>query len=178
MSLTTRGFSVSSARLPVPRDSDYHLFFLCSPSYGGQVGTFPSVRIGQWYIIKPTMTEIPGFLAILGCYLGKWYIIFLLEKIILDGNLNIDELPDPDYHFKSSLKVDHKIRRLFYIISMEEGIELSQYPSFKLIPEGQGGKEKELICFDNSDLFYRRFLVVLKSPVIGSKVKANWMVRR
>ena len=95
---------------------------------------------------------------------------------IKDGKLYMDEVPCGNYKFNSSLKVAHKIRKIVYIIALEEGIKTMQHPKFSIKSESVSCPDKFITCADKSDIFYKRFVAVVRNPVIGSSIQVSWDV--
>ena len=87
--------------------------------------------------------------------------------------------PSSDNTCRSSSAVLHKINKLTFIIAIEKGIDIEQYPTCKLFSHGTDqGEYKEIKLDDDSDIFYNRYKGIIKNPKMGATTAVEWKVRR
>lgn len=93
-----------------------------------------------------------------------------------NGLLNKTLLNDPSIETCSSnMHVDHRIQKLRYIISFEEGIEIGNPPKCECkITEQDGFKELDISGKEEYDLLYKRYIFEIDNPEYGSDISVSW----
>lgn len=105
------------------------------------------------------------------------YVISVPGLAALDnGYLNKELLNDPteDGSF-SIMQIDHKIQKLKYVISFEDGVHIDIAPQCKcVISEQDDSKELDISGTEDYDLLYRKYIFDIENPEFGSDINISW----
>ena len=93
-----------------------------------------------------------------------------------NGKLNKELLNDEnEMESSSNMNIDHKIQKLKYIISFEDGISLQTTPECRyIIKEQDESKEVVINGVQEYDLFYNKFVFNIENPLFGSDINILW----
>lgn len=93
-----------------------------------------------------------------------------------DGSLDKNLLNDPLEEISSSnMHIDHKIQKLKYTISFEDGVSIDVPPKCKcIISEQDGVKELDIPGIEDYDLLYKKYIFSIENPVFGSEISISW----
>lgn len=105
------------------------------------------------------------------------YVISVVGLAALkNGNLNKELLNDPfEENSSSNMHIDHKIQKLKYTISFEDGICLDTVPTCKcVISEQDSTKELDVSGIEDYDILYRKYIFNIENPIFGSDIRISW----
>lgn len=93
-----------------------------------------------------------------------------------DGKLNKKLLHDENEDESSSnMNIDHKIQKLKYTISFEDGIDLQTSPECRyIIKEQDESKEVIINGIQEYNLLYNKYIFNIENPLFGSDIKILW----
>lgn len=93
-----------------------------------------------------------------------------------NGSLKKELLHDPsDEKSSSIMNIDHKIQKLKYTISFEDGVSLAIPPKCKRIISDQDDlKELDIPGKEDYDLLYRKYTFEIDNPIFGSAIRITW----
>lgn len=93
-----------------------------------------------------------------------------------NGSLKKELLHDPtDESGSSIMNIDHKIQKLKYTISFEDGVSIATPPKCKRITTGQDDlKELDIPGKEDYDLLYRKYTFDIDNPIFGSDIRISW----
>ena len=93
-----------------------------------------------------------------------------------NGQLNKEWLNDPlEENIHSKMHIDHKIQRLKYIISFEDGIKIDTPPNCKCVMSEQDSvKTLDILGKEEYDLLYRKYIFEVENPIFGSTIDISW----
>ena len=93
-----------------------------------------------------------------------------------NGCLNKEWLNDPsEENSRSNIHIDHKIQKLKYIISFEDGIGIDTPPNCKCVVSEQDGlKTLDILGKEEYDLLYRKYIFEVENPIFGSTINISW----
>lgn len=96
-----------------------------------------------------------------------------------DGRLNPNLQNEPDINTVSCMKVDHKIKKLKYTISFEDGIDLESVPVGKCrYAEQDSSNELDIPCSEVYDILYTKYCFFIEAPKFGSNINISWKYNR
>lgn len=93
-----------------------------------------------------------------------------------NGKLNKDLLLDiNEVEASSNMSIDHKIQKLKYTISFEDGISLQTSPECRYIIKGQDESKEYIVDGEHEyDLLYNKYIFKINNPAFGSDISISW----
>lgn len=115
---------------------------------------------------------------------GKKYRIVYVMSIpgmfpILDGEIDSASINDPNLlndgecKSSSSIEITHKIKKLIYTVSFENGITLDITPECSYNRKGHKQVNHPGILVD-TNILYTKYTSILRHPRINSKIRIKW----
>lgn len=84
-----------------------------------------------------------------------------------------------NYVFNSAMKVDHVIKKLTYIVSFENGIELDEMPRCVVCQPKSGSSKQNVLVHgvEEDNIIFRKYTYNIKNPKFKSKIKIQWNIK-
>lgn len=109
------------------------------------------------------------------------YVMSIPGMFPLENGYYVKSLHDSkynDYNFSSSMKVDHAIKKLTYVVAFENGINLDEMPRCVICNPKKNSTitKKPIHGNEENNYIFKKYTYNIKKPHFQSRIKIKWNI--